>query len=134
MINSHSSGRSLQSKIVCYTRLSEFLGQSVSLVIRCSTQTHAGDKRPREGSNLTSNPYSLGVTRRLKHKTHNSIWHQRICPALFNYIFVMLLCTQVRKHASEGSTLSLKSRADVTKSSKLGYQRPHKKDISSKNF
>ena len=32
------------------------------------------------------------------------------------------------KHASEGSTLALKPRADVTRSPKQGYQWPHKKD------
>ena len=35
---------------------------------------------------------------------------------------------QARKHASE-STLALKPRADVTRSPKQGYQRPHKKDM-----
>ena len=35
---------------------------------------------------------------------------------------------QARKHASE-STLALKPRADVTRSSKQGYQWPHKKDM-----
>ena len=35
--------------------------------------------------------------------------------------------TQARKHLSEGSTLALKPRADVTRSSKQGYQWPHKK-------
>ena len=38
--------------------------------------------------------------------------------------------TQARKHASEGSTLALKPRADVTRNPKRGYQGPHKKDLS----
>ena len=33
------------------------------------------------------------------------------------------------KHTSEGSTLALKPRADVTRSPKPGYQWPHKKDL-----
>ena len=36
---------------------------------------------------------------------------------------------QARKYASEGSTLALKPRADVTRSPKQGYQWPHKKDM-----
>ena len=35
---------------------------------------------------------------------------------------------QARKRASEKSTLTLKPRADVTRSPKQGYQWPHKKD------
>ena len=35
---------------------------------------------------------------------------------------------KVRKHASEKSTLTLYSRADVTRSPKQGYQWPHKKE------
>ena len=34
---------------------------------------------------------------------------------------------QVTKHASEGSSLALKPRADITKSPEIGYQWPHKK-------
>ena len=41
----------------------------------------------------------------------------------------MLECTQARKHASDGSTLALKPRADVTKSQIKEYQWPHKKDL-----
>ena len=36
---------------------------------------------------------------------------------------------QVTKHTSEGSTLALNPRADVTRSPKQGYQWPHKKDL-----
>ena len=32
---------------------------------------------------------------------------------------------QARKHLSEKSTLALKPRADMTRSPKQGYQRPH---------
>ena len=39
-------------------------------------------------------------------------------------------CAQVRKHASEGSTLSLKPGGDVTTEvQNKGYQWPHKKDL-----
>ena len=38
-------------------------------------------------------------------------------------------CAQARTHASEGSTLALKARADITRSPKQGYQWPHKKDM-----
>ena len=38
-------------------------------------------------------------------------------------------CMQVTKHTSEGFTLSLKPRTDITRSSKRGYQWPHKKDF-----
>ena len=41
-------------------------------------------------------------------------------------------CTQVTKHASEGSILTFKPRGDVTKSPKQGYQWSHKN--SSLNF
>ena len=41
---------------------------------------------------------------------------------------VHLRITQERKHA-KGSTLALKPRADVTRSSKQGHQWPHKKDL-----
>ena len=34
---------------------------------------------------------------------------------------------QVRKHASEGSIMALKPRADITRSSKQGYQWPTKR-------
>ena len=37
-------------------------------------------------------------------------------------------CTQAMKHTSEGSTLTLKARVDVSRGSKQGYQCPHKKD------
>ena len=37
-------------------------------------------------------------------------------------------CMQTRKHTSQGSTLALKSMADVSTSPKQGYQWPHKKD------
>ena len=36
---------------------------------------------------------------------------------------------QARKHTSERSTLTLKPRADVTRSPKQGCQWPHKKDL-----
>ena len=36
-------------------------------------------------------------------------------------------CTQVTKHASEGSTLALKPRGDVARSPKQGYQCPTKR-------
>ena len=36
---------------------------------------------------------------------------------------------QARKCAGKKSTLALKSRADVTRSQKQGYQWPHKKDL-----
>ena len=36
---------------------------------------------------------------------------------------------QVTKHTSEGSTLALKCRGDITRSPKQGYQWPHKKDL-----
>ena len=36
-------------------------------------------------------------------------------------------CMQVTKHASEGSTLALKPRADITRSPKQEYQWPHEK-------
>ena len=39
-------------------------------------------------------------------------------------------CMQVTKHASERSTLALKPRGDVTRSSKQGYQWPREKDLS----
>ena len=47
--------------------------------------------------------------------------------------------TQVRKHASEKSTLALKPKADFARRPKQGYQWPHEKDlcqlfISSKNL
>ena len=42
---------------------------------------------------------------------------------------VNLRITQVRKYASEGSTVALKPRADVTRSPKQGYQWPHKTDL-----
>ena len=38
-------------------------------------------------------------------------------------------CMQVTKHASDGSTLALKPRGDVTRSPKQGYQWPHEKDL-----
>ena len=38
-------------------------------------------------------------------------------------------CTQATKNASEGSTLALKPRGDVTRSPKQGYQWPHEKDL-----
>ena len=40
-------------------------------------------------------------------------------------------CTQARKHASEGSTLALKLRGNITRSPKQGYQWPHKKGLMS---
>ena len=44
-------------------------------------------------------------------------------------------CAQARKHASKGSTLALKPRADITRNPKPGCQRPHKKDLCPpKNF
>ena len=36
--------------------------------------------------------------------------------------------------ARKGSTLALKSRADVTRSPKQGYQWPHKKDVCNANI
>ena len=36
---------------------------------------------------------------------------------------------QATKHASEGSTLALKPRGDVTRNPKEGYQWPHEKDL-----
>ena len=44
---------------------------------------------------------------------------------------VKLRITQVRKHTSEGSTLALKPRADITRSPKQGYQWSHGKDLCS---
>ena len=43
-------------------------------------------------------------------------------------------CTQVTKHASKGSTLALKPKADIIRSSKQGYQWPHKKDMCPPKF
>ena len=43
-------------------------------------------------------------------------------------------CMQATKHASEGSTLSLKPRGDVTRSPKQGYQWFHEKDLCPPNF
>ena len=40
----------------------------------------------------------------------------------------VICCVQARKHTSEGSTLALKPRGDITRSPKQGYQWPHKKD------
>ena len=39
-----------------------------------------------------------------------------------------------RKHASKGSILALKSRAEVTRIPKQGYQWSHKKDSCPPNF
>ena len=36
---------------------------------------------------------------------------------------------QATKHASEGSTLALKPREDITRNPKQGYQWPHEKDL-----
>ena len=45
-----------------------------------------------------------------------------------------ICCAQTRKHASEGSILALKPRADITRSQKQGYQWPQKELLSSKKF
>ena len=47
----------------------------------------------------------------------------------FFLIFTTLFDWQATKHASEGSTLALKPRGDITRSPKQGYQWPHEKDL-----
>ena len=42
-----------------------------------------------------------------------------------------ICCVQARKHTSEGFTLALKSRADITRSPKQGYQWPHERELCS---
>ena len=45
-----------------------------------------------------------------------------------------LYSQQVTKHASKGSTLALKPRRDITRSTKQGYQWPHEKDLCPQIF
>ena len=53
---------------------------------------------------------------------------------IHKHVLVLRTSAQARKRASEKSTLALKPRADVTRSPKQGYQWPHKRLMSYKNF
>ena len=74
-----------------------------------------------------SNPGILPLLHACRECDQLPCWPSRGPKVLHQRWISRIHCMQVTKHASEGSTVALKPRGDVTRSPKQGYQRFHKK-------
>ena len=97
------------------------------MIVSCHTLLASGMLHPR------LKPHQcLYVCKYMDRKCHGhntrdrQVWHQ-------SWIWG-IHCTHVIKYASDWSILPLKLRADITRSPKQGYQRPHKKNWCNQNF